>query len=216
MRKFLKKFKKFNNDENRHNFCVSRREYKHLLHRKKKAFNDSMIQKLIDAIHDQKLFWESVYKICPKRLYVKNEIKVDDWFRHFKTLLEQDDLLAGQANEEGWEDENDQFFNRPISQEEILLALRNLKPKKAAGPDCIIGEILKHSGPYIVPFFLRFFNTLFDNGIYPNQWTESIIQPLYKKGDANNPGNYRGISLSDTSSKIYGMIINRRIQNWVD
>ena len=151
-----------------------------------------------------------------KKSLCKNDIKIDEWFRHFKTLLEQDDVLAGQNSYEDWEDENNQFFNRPITDEEVLLALRNLKPKKAAGPDCIIGEILKHAGLHIIPFFVRFFNVLFDNGVYPDQWTESIIQPLYKKGDANNPGNYRGISLSDTSSKVYGMIINKRIQMWVD
>ena len=32
----------------------------------------------------------------------------------------------------------------------------------------------------------------------------------------NDPGNYRGISLTDISSKIYGTIINKRIQKWVD
>jgi hypothetical protein len=39
---------------------------------------------------------------------------------------------------------------------------------------------------------------------------------LYKKGDVNSPGNYRGISLSDTSSKVFGTIINRRLQAWVE
>ena len=75
VRKYLKKFKKYKSDENRHNFCVCRREYKHLLHRKKREFNDSMIQKLVNAIHDQKYFWESLYKICPKRVYVKMILK---------------------------------------------------------------------------------------------------------------------------------------------
>jgi len=40
--------------------------------------------------------------------------------------------------------------------------------------------------------------------------------PLHKKGDVNDPGNYRGISLSDISSKLYGTIINRRLQEWVE
>ena len=55
-----------------------------------------------------------------------------------------------------------------------------------------------------------------DRGIYPNKWCESIILPLYKKGEVNDPGNYRGISLTDISSKIYGTIINKRIQKWVE
>jgi hypothetical protein len=65
-------------------------------------------------------------------------------------------------------------------------------------------------------FFVTFFNSLFDRGIYPENWTESIVLPLYKKGDVNNPNNYRGISLCDASSKVYSVIINQRMQEWVE
>ena len=60
-----------------------------------------------------------------------------------------------------------------------------------------------------------FFNALFDRGVYPDAWTESIVLPLFKKGDVNNPNNYRGISLSDASSKIYSTVINNSLQKWV-
>jgi hypothetical protein len=57
---------------------------------------------------------------------------------------------------------------------------------------------------------------LFDRGIYPDSWTESIVLPLYKKGDVNDPGNYRGISLCNISSKVYAAVINARLQRWVE
>ena len=215
LRKLLKKYKRTNQPVDRHNFCRSRREYKHLLHRKKKQFNERAINMLIETVDKQQSFWETLYKICPKKKFIHNDIKLEDWYRHFKALLEKEDILASNDNGDEWEDLDNQPFNRPISVEEVLLALRKLKPKKAAGPDSIIGEILKQANLNIVPFLVRFFNTLFDYGVYPEQWTESIILPLYKKGNVNDPGNYRGISLSDTSSKIYGMIINKRIQDWV-
>ena len=98
----------------------------------------------------------------------------------------------------------------------VINALKELKSQKAAGPDMIIGELLKFATDEIKPFFVTFFNYIFDRGIYPENWTESIILPLYKKGDINDPSNYRGISLSDISSKVYGKIINKRIQQWVD
>ena len=44
----------------------------------------------------------------------------------------------------------------------------------------------------------------------------SIIQPLHKKGDPNDPNNYRGISLSDISGKLFSTVLNRRLQLWVD
>eukprot|EP00745_Piridium_sociabile_P040774 TRINITY_DN79113_c0_g1_i3.p1 TRINITY_DN79113_c0_g1~~TRINITY_DN79113_c0_g1_i3.p1 ORF type:complete len:147 (-),score=2.11 TRINITY_DN79113_c0_g1_i3:18-458(-) len=76
--------------------------------------------------------------------------------------------------------------------------------------------MLKNSGDLVVDFFLRLFNTIFDKGTFPNNWTESIMLPLLKKGDVNNPNNYRGISLSDVSSKLFGSIINSRLQEWIE
>ena len=62
---------------------------------------------------------------------------------------------------------------------------------------------------------MTFFNALFEKGIFPTKWTESIVLPLFKKGDVNNPNNYRGISLYDTSRKVYSTVINLRLQEWV-
>ena len=97
-----------------------------------------------------------------------------------------------------------------------MLALRKIKLRKAPGPDGIIGEIIRYSGNQVVHFFVKFFNTLFDKGIFPDGWTESVVIPLFKKGDMNNPSNYRGISLCDTSSKFYSTVINNRIRELVE
>ena len=90
------------------------------------------------------------------------------------------------------------------------------KNKKAAGPDGIIREMLKNSGSHVIDFFVKCFNALFEKGIFPTKWTESIVLPLFKKGDVTNPNNYRGISLFDASSKDYSTIINLRLQEWVE
>ena len=96
-----------------------------------------------------------------------------------------------------------------------MLSIRKLKYKKAAGPDGIIGELLKLAGDSTVEFFTLFFNVLFKKGIFPESWSEGIVLPLFKKGNVNDPSNYRGITLSDISSKLYSTIINYRLQEWV-
>ena len=98
----------------------------------------------------------------------------------------------------------------------MLLAIRKLKNGKAAGPDGIIPEMLKHASNQMVNFLVKFFNVLFDEGTYPLNWCESIILSLFKKGDCNNPNNYRGISLCDVTGKLYSSIINNRLQEWID
>ena len=57
-------------------------------------------------------------------------------------------------------------------------------------------------------FFIKLFNEIFDKGVYPENLTDSIIQPSYKKGNLNDSSNYRGISLSDISGKLFSIIIN--------
>ena len=201
----------------RQRYCVARREYNRLKERKKNEYNKSVINKLMMAVDSQKEFWETLKSIAPKRTATKNSIDQETWFNYFKGLLDKDDILSGTFDESDFaEDGSDLDYNRPISQEEVTLALKKLKPRKAAGPDMIISEMLKCANKEIAPFFVELFNHMFDNGLYPQKWTEAIILPLYKKGDKNDPGNYRGISISDISSKVYGSIINTRIQKLVD
>ena len=99
-----------------------------------------------------------------------------------------------------------------------MLALRTLKNKKAAGPDGIIGELLNNTGCKVLCniFLCECFNALFEKVVFPESWTESIVLPLFKKGEVNNPNNYRGISLCGTRSKVYSTIINLRLQEWVE
>ena len=46
--------------------------------------------------------------------------------------------------------------------------------------------------------------------------TQSFTLYTHKKGNPNGPNNYRGISLSDVSGKLFSTINNRRLQMWVD
>ena len=50
----------------------------------------------------------------------------------------------------------------------------------------------------------------------PEQFKESIILPIYKKGEKTNYSNYRGISLLLTSYKILSNIILGRLTLYVD
>ena len=212
VRKLLRVFRRTLKSCDRDAFCKARREYKNMLKRKKRFYNSALLDELVTSIKDQKEFWENVHKLSFKRKQVSNNISVDTWFQHFRSLLEKE-----VNTEHAIENEDiDSYFNRPISKEEVLVALRKLKNRKAAGPDGIIGELLKNSGSQILNFLVKFFNALFDKGIFPESWTESIILPLYKKGDANNPNNYRGITLCNVCSKIYSTIINNRLLEWVE
>jgi hypothetical protein len=50
----------------------------------------------------------------------------------------------------------------------------------------------------------------------PDQWKESIIIPVHKKGDKTDCSNYRAISLLSTSYKILSKIHLSRLSPYVD
>ena len=104
-----------------------------------------------------------------------------------------------------------------ISRDEVTASIRNLQRGKSAGPDKIISEMLKHANESVIDFFAQFFNKLYDEGIFPTEWSKSIIVPIHRKGDASIPNDYRGIALTSVLSKVYThFFFNNRLTRWAD
>ena len=80
---------------------------------------------------------------------------------HFKQLLEKN---TGDNDNLVWEEGGGEENNlcRPITKEEVVLALRKLKNRKAAGPDGIIGELSKYAcrNELVLSFYVIFFQLL--------------------------------------------------------
>ena len=51
-------------------------------------------------------------------------------------------------------------------------------------------------------------------GCFPMEWTTSVVIPLHKSGDVNNPSNYRTIMVNPLLSKLYGSMVEQRISGW--
>ena len=139
VRRLLKKYRRSLLADDRCAFCLAKREYKKLSKKKETGFYDVLLDKLISSVKNQKDFWESIHKISPKRKSVYNNISLDSWFQHFRALLEKE--VDFDFDDENAVQDNESSLNRPISKEEVLLAFRRLKNKKAGEPEGIIGEM---------------------------------------------------------------------------
>ena len=61
-------------------------------------------------------------------------------------------------------------------------------------------------------FLTQLFNKLYNASLFPAVWSKSVIVPIFKKGDDDNPDNYRGISLLSIVSKVFTAILNKRLK----
>jgi hypothetical protein len=59
-------------------------------------------------------------------------------------------------------------------------------------------------------------NSVWNKEELPDQWKESIIVPVHKKGDKTDCNNYHGISLPSTSYKILSSIFLSRSGPYID
>ena len=76
--------------------------------------------------------------------------------------------------------------------------------------------MLKVAGETAVQFLTKLFNVLFDQGVYPEEWSKAIIVLIFKKGKENITDNYRGISLLSLVSKCYTSVLNKRLVTWAE
>jgi hypothetical protein len=104
----------------------------------------------------------------------------------------------------------------PVTEEEVLAAIGKIAPKKSPGIDGIHKKYLKVMSTVLAPIFKSLFNHLLSTGLFPAEWKCAIIAILRKanKGDYSNPAAYRPIALLSGVSKLFELIIARRV--WED
>ena len=112
------------------------------------------------------------------------------------------------------------FFGSPENQfDEVVVfrsrackkLLKKLDESKATGNDNISAVILKKLAACIAMPFTIVCRRLFHEGCWPTIWKFHLIVPIFKKGAAFKPGNYRGVHLTTILSKIAEKLICARL-----
>ena len=68
----------------------------------------------------------------------------------------------------------------------------------------------------ITPFLTLPFKNIYDSISFPSDWYKSIIIPLFKRGNKNDPDNCRGFSLQSVVSKVFTAILSKQLYNWAE
>ena len=198
-----------------------RATYQKLMKEKRKVHKEKIFDNLIKNQNDSAKFWD-VIKSIRKKYDPLPQIDIEEWKSHFEKVLNPAGGGSVSANADAVDDNHtdpeditvDEFLDGEISREEVDRAIDKLKNKKAAGSDGLIPKFIKNAPVDLKDFLVKLFNKLFQDSIFPDEWINSIIIPIFKKGDKANPTNYRGISLQNIMSKVYTSILTERITNW--
>ena len=115
--------------------------------------------------------------------------------------------------------DHNEDLNRPFDVPEIKKAISQLKNNKCPSSfDNVLNEFLKYNQcDQFLLLTCRLFNLIFDSGVFPEVWSKGIIFPIYKnKGSANDPDNYRGITILSCYGKLFTAVLNNRLNSYLE
>ena len=103
-----------------------------------------------------------------------------------------------------------------VTEEGVKKLLRNLKTRKATGPDGISPRILKELADELAPCLTLLFQSSLYSGVVPQDWRTAHISPVFKKGERYRPENYRPISLTSVPGKILEHIVVHNVMTFAE
>eukprot|EP00061_Rhincodon_typus_P018373 g47525.t1 len=98
-----------------------------------------------------------------------------------------------------------------IKKEVVLGILKSIKLDKFLGPKGIYPRLLTEEREEIVGTLTKIFVSSLATGEIPEDWRVANVVPVFKKGNRDNPGNYRPTSLISVVWKLLVRILRDRI-----
>lgn len=214
--------------DSRKAYLEVRRETKKILRQKKRKYMQGKLERIEDHFVNKEIrnFYQETkktkenvrnYQTVPYikdkegRLIGDPQGKAQRWAQYFEELLSSNvNEIEEQAIEWG---QNGEQVEVP-TEEEILEEIRNLKNFKSAGENGIPAEIFKYGGEGLQKRICKLIQKIWKEEKMPEGWKNSIICPMYKKGDKQACENYRGIALLDVVYKILARIIRKKLNHY--
>ena len=84
------------------------------------------------------------------------------------------------------------------------------------GPSNIPAWALKGSITVIAEPLCFLINAFLNEGNFPSDLKQDHVCPIFKKGDTEDPNNYRPISITAALSKVFEKVIREQITNYID
>ena len=149
------------------------------------------------------------------KLLKSKKDRLERWKEHFHEVLNRDPPNDPVTEGDDEREELDLSVEAP-SMEEIKKAVKALKNGKAPGVDQVTAEMMKADLECTSTELMGIFNIIWEQEKVPTQWTKGLICKIPKKGNLQDCGNWRGVTLLPLASKVLSKILINRIQEGVD
>ena len=100
-----------------------------------------------------------------------------------------------------------------ITLDECTLAVSKMKINKSPGLDGICIEFYKKFWPVVGKLLVDVFNDSYAEGILPDSERTAVMTLIFKKGEEDEIGNFRPISLTNVDYRILAFVLSNRLQN---
>lgn len=212
IKRVIKKVKK--GEGNLEELKERKREYREA-QRVRKEKEKEMLEMDIKQIKNEAEVWNFLGKHRGKRKrQMSARIKIEEWKDHFQALLggtEEEPEYVGKSTEG-----REEVTGESISTEELALAIQRLKKKKAQGDDGTRNENWIYGSERVKEKLLEIMQLVWEGRGLPRAWRKGVIIPLHKKGSKDSASNYRGITLLNTSYKIYATILQGKLMKQIE
>ena len=91
-----------------------------------------------------------------------------------------------------------------------------LDKRKAVGPDGVSGWILRECAEELCYPLTKIYEASLNQGKLPQKWKMANIVPIFKKGDTEDPLNYRPVSLTSIVVKLLERIIRAKWESHLE
>ena len=107
------------------------------------------------------------------------------------------------------------FFFNYVTCKEVHDLIKCLNVNKPLGPSKIPAWALKDAQSVLAEPLCFLINEFISESSFPTDLKKALVSPLYKKGNTEDPTNYRPISITGAMAKIFEQVIRNQINDYL-
>jgi hypothetical protein len=146
-------------------------------------------------------------------LAMNTKEKVEIWKEYFEKLLNtiepKEFLKIGNR-------EINKVELEELTIEDVKKAIKKKKNNEVTTTDGIHPELIKYIVNKLLNRIYELVRQIWEEESIPEEWKETIIVPIYKKGDRDKCENYSGIALGNAAYKILSNITLEKITPYIE